>query len=507
MCWAGRMVLGTFSILLVLVHAAAAAACEFGPFPYRATGIVCRLTKPAALLLNQETAQVIQAAFRNAKFPNITGERSMRLLGRVAYGLSNIQVNDLSIERSEVELKEDNAIHISIKNVTALFKGTLTYGYAGAWFLQLFHSVDFEIESSIDLQLSINLMCQKDRVAPDASDCYSTFHKLTLHLQGDKQPGWLKQLFTDFISFTLKLVLRREVCKEINAVAQTLTNFILDLAANFVRENDIIVDISLASDPVIKASYIESHHKGFVLYQNHSSRLSDSVFSPSLLPESRMLYFWLSEHSLGSLAAAAFLDGRLLLNLSGEKLQELFEMEDTEVQRKAVQMIFQGTSYNDSVAKVWGLTPPQISLQPEGTVVRSLVAVEISILPTGEDPLVALYMEKEIVVTVQASYAEKKLTLQPVDSSVEIKVFKCTADPSGEDPSIQSFLQNMILVAGIPEVTSSIGSALTSLMNSKRLDLFDIINPEIITRKGYVIVQLDFGFPSHLLLTFFEKSL
>ncbi|NWZ80501.1 CETP protein, partial [Poecile atricapillus] len=503
MCWAGRTMLGTFSIFLVLVQAAA--ACEFGPFPYRATGIVCRMTKPAALLLNQETAQVIQAAFRNAKFPNITGERSMRLLGRVAYGLSNIQVNDLSIQRSEVELKEDKAIHISIKNVTALFKGTLTYGYAGAWFLQLFHSVDFEIESSIDLQLNIDLVCQKDQVAPDASDCYLTFHKLTLHLQGDKQPGWLKQLFTDFISFTLKLVLKREVCKEINTVAQTLTNYILDLAANFVQDKDIIVDISLASDSVIKASYIESHHKGLVLYKNSSSVLSDSVFSPSLLTESRMLYFWLSEHSLSSLAAAAFLDGRLLLNLRGEKLQELFEMEDTEEQRKAVEMIFQGTSYNDSVAKVWSLTQPQISLQPEGTVVRSLVAVEVSILLSGE-PLVSLYMEQEITATIQATYAEKKLILQPVDSSVEIKVFKCTADPSGEDPSIQRFLQNMILVAGIPEVTSSIGSALTSLMNRKRLDLFDIINPEIITRKGYVIVQLDFGFPSHLLLNFLEKS-
>ncbi|NXE96960.1 CETP protein, partial [Menura novaehollandiae] len=505
MCWAGRMMLGTFRILLVLVHASA--ACEFGPFPYRATGIVCRMTKPAALLLNQETAQVIQVAFRNARFPNITGERSMRLLGKVAYALTNIQVNDLSIEKSEVELKEDNAIHIGIKNVTALFKGTLTYGYAGAWFLQLFHSVDFEIESSIDLVLNIKLTCQKDQVVPDASDCYLTFHKLTLHLQGDKQPGWLKQLFTDFISFTLKLVLKREVCKEINVLTQTLTNFILDLAANFVRHKDIMVDVSLASDPVIKASYLESHHKGLVLYKNYSSVLSDSVFSPSLLTESRMLYFWLSEHSLSSLASAAFLDGRLVLTLRGEKLQALFEMEDTEEQRKAVQMIFQGTSYNDSVAKVWSLSHPQISLQPEGTVVKSSVAVEISILPTGEEPLVSLHMEKEITVTIQAAYVEKKLILQPVDSSIEIKVFKCTADPSGNDPSIQNFLQNMILAVGIPEVTSSIGSVLTSLMNSKRLDLFDIINPEIITRKGYIIVQLDFGFPSRVLLNFLEKCL
>lgn len=46
---------------------------------------------------------------------------------------SSIQVNGLSIGRSEVELKEDDAIHIAIKNVTASFKGTLTYGYTGAW--------------------------------------------------------------------------------------------------------------------------------------------------------------------------------------------------------------------------------------------------------------------------------------------------------------------------------------------------------------------------------------
>lgn len=56
--------------------------------------------------------------------------------------------------------------------------------------------------------------------------------------------------------------------------------------------------------------------------------------------------------------------------------------------------IFQGTSYNDSVAKVWSLTHPEISLQPEGTVVKSLVAVEINIFPPGEESLMVLYMEK-----------------------------------------------------------------------------------------------------------------
>ncbi|NWR57697.1 CETP protein, partial [Bucorvus abyssinicus] len=503
--WDGRMRLGTLGIWLVLVHASS--ACEFGPFPYSVTGIVCRMTKPAALLLNQETAQVIQAAFRNAKFPNITGEHSLPLLGKVAYGLTDIQVNGLSIERSEVDLKEDDAIRIAIKNVTASFKGTLTYGYVGAWFLQLFHSVDFEIESSIDLQINVKLLCQKEQVAADASDCYPVFHKLMLHLQGDKEPGWLKQLFTDFISFTLKLVLKSEVCNEINVLAQVMANFVQDLAANFVRDEDIRVDISLASGPLIKANYLESHHKGLVLYKNRSGALNDSLFSPSLLSQSRMLYFWLSEHTLNSLASAAFLDKRLALTIRGEKLQALFEVEDTEAQRKAVQTIFQGTSYNDSVAKVWSLGHPQISVQPEGTVVKSLVAAEVSIFPAGEEPLMVLYMEKEITITIQAAYAEKKLLLHPLDSRIEFKAFKCAADPSGNDPAIRNFLQTAIAAVGIPEVISRIETALTSLLNSKGLNLFEIRSPEFVTRKGYVIVQLDFSFPNHLLIRFLEKTI
>uniref|UniRef100_A0A8C9FZM9 Cholesteryl ester transfer protein n=1 Tax=Pavo cristatus TaxID=9049 RepID=A0A8C9FZM9_PAVCR len=501
MLWAGGMRLGTARILLMLIHAAA--ACEFGPVPYSVTGIVCRMTKPAALLLNQETARLIQVAFKNAKFPNITGERSMRLLGTVAYTLANIQVSDLSIEQSEVELKENDAIDIAIKNVTAFFRGTLTYGYAGAWFLQLFHSVDFEIESSIDLQISIKLLCQEEQVAADASDCYLSFHKLTLHLQGDKEPGWLKQLFTNFISFTLKFVLKREVCKEINLLARVMANFVHDIAENFVRDEAIGLDISLASDPLIKANYLESHHKGLVLYKNYSDTLSDSVFSPSLLSESRMLYFWLSEHILNSLASAAFLDGRLVLTIRGEKLQVTCRGGSSVLH---VHLIFQGNSYNDSVAKVWSLTLPEISLQPEGTVVKSLVAAEISIFPPGEEPLTVLYMEKEITVTIQAAYMEKKLILRPLDSQIEFKVFNCTADPSGNDQSVRNFLQKMISAVGIPEVISKIEPALTSLMNSKGLHLFEIKNPEIITRKRYLIVQLDFSFPNHLLLNFLKKT-
>ncbi|CAM5150406.1 unnamed protein product [Eretmochelys imbricata] len=494
-----------FVILLALISTSV--ACTFEESSLNLTGIVCRMTKPAAFVLNQQTAQVIQAAFRHATYPDISGEKSMAFLGKVTYGLTNIQINDLSIENSEVDFKEDDAIDIAIQNVTASFKGTLSYGYTGAWFVKLTHSIDFEIESSIDLQINAKLMCAKGRVAADTSDCYLTFYKLMLHLQGDKQPGWLKQLFTDFISFTLKLVLKGQVCKEINLLAQLLADFIQDRAANFLQDGAIGVDISLASFPVIKANYMESHHKGLLLYKNYSVVFSDSMFAPSLLSESRMLYFWFSDQVLNSLALAAFLDERLVLTITGEELREMFEMEDMEAHQGIVQEIFQGTSYNDSLAKVWSLTPPQITLQPEGTIVRSSVAVELTLFSQGAEPTVVFYSEKEVTVTIQSAYVEKKLVLHLADSVIEPKVFKCALERAGDDKSLSHFLQRIISVAGIPEVISRIEPALTSLMNSKGLNLFEIKNPEIITKEGYLIIQLDFGFPHHLLVDFLKKTL
>uniref|UniRef100_A0A8C4W9H4 Cholesteryl ester transfer protein n=1 Tax=Gopherus evgoodei TaxID=1825980 RepID=A0A8C4W9H4_9SAUR len=332
-----------------------------------------------------------------------------------------IQINDLSIENSEVDFKEDDAIDIAIQNVTASFKGTLSYGYTGAWFVKLTHSIDFEIESSIDLQINAKLTCAKGWVAADTSDCYLIFHKLTLHLQGDKQPGWLKQLFTDFISFTLKLVLKGQVCNEINSLAQLLADFIQDRAANFLQDGPIGVDISLASFPVIKANYMESHHKGLLLYKNYSVVFNDSMFAPSLLSESRMLYFWFSDQVLNSLALAAFLDERLVLTITGEELR----VSITGGQYRSLQLLFY---------------------------------------------------------------------------SVNVFDFQ-------DDRSLRHFLQKIISVAGIPEVISRIEPALTSLMNSKGLNLFEIKNPEIITKEGYLIIQLDFDFPHHLLVDFLKKTL
>uniref|UniRef100_A0A2I2ZM33 Cholesteryl ester transfer protein n=1 Tax=Gorilla gorilla gorilla TaxID=9595 RepID=A0A2I2ZM33_GORGO len=405
-------------------------------------GIVCRITKPALLVLNQETAKVIQTAFQRASYPDITGEKAMMLLGQVKYGLHNIQISHLSIASSQVELVEAKSIDVSIQNVSVVFKGTLKYGYTTAWWLGIDQSIDFEIDSAIDLQINTQLTCDSGRVRTDAPDCYLSFHKLLLHLQGEREPGWIKQLFTNFISFTLKLVLKGQICKEINVISNIMADFVQTRAASILSDGDIGVDISLTGDPVITASYLESHHKA-------------------------VLETW-------------------GFNTNQEIFQEVV-----------------GGFPSQAQVTVHCLKMPKISCQNKGVVVSSSVMVKFLFPRPDQQHSVAYTFEEDIVTTVQASYSKKKLFLSLLDFQITPKTVSNLTESSSE--SVQSFLQSMITTVGIPEVMSRLEVVFTALMNSKGLSLFDIINPEIITRDGFLLLQMDFGFPEHLLVDFLQS--
>ncbi|KAM9302058.1 cholesteryl ester transfer protein [Gastrophryne carolinensis] len=367
-------------------------ACDLEHLSSWETGIVCRVTKPAALVLNEKTADVIRAAFRHATFPNITGEKAVRFLGGVTYGLTNIEISNLSIEDSEVDLKEDEAVEIMIKNVSVTFKGTLNYGY-GSWFMSVQQEVDLEIYSSIDLQVNTKLTCGKNRVAADTTDCYLSFHKLVLHLHGNKQPGWFKQLFTDFISFTLKLVLKSQICKEINNVADILADFIQDKAQDFLSFEDIGVNIDITSFPIIKNNYMESHHKGLLEYKNTNVYYNSSMYSPSLLTDDRMLYFWFSEQVLDNLVFGYHLDGRLVLTLTGAELQDILRDDKTESHQEIIKEILQDLPMQSPVVKVWSRASPKIKVTTKGTIVNTFVAVQVEASPTAN-----LYFEADLLM-------------------------------------------------------------------------------------------------------------
>uniref|UniRef100_A0AAX7TYU6 Lipid-binding serum glycoprotein N-terminal domain-containing protein n=1 Tax=Astatotilapia calliptera TaxID=8154 RepID=A0AAX7TYU6_ASTCA len=394
---------------------------------YRFTGAVCRLTYPAAVVLNEKTTKVIEAAFQHARYPSMKGEKSLLFIGKVMYGLDNLEIHNLSIGQSAFELHPGEGIAMEISNVSAVFKGSIQYGY-GSWLVNFGHSVDFEIDSQIDLGINPKLYCGDGKVAADTADCYLNFHKLRLHLQGDKEPNWLKKLFTDFISLTVKLVIKGQICKEINKAANILADFIQDTAEQFLTDGDISVDIGIAAAPVITANYIESYHKGLTKYNNKVAVINESVFQTNLstaMPE---------------------LIRKCLLDAASPEL------------------------------RLWSSSVPHLNSSTSGTTVWVQASGRLHCEGQGTP---VLFFQ---TVPAAFSYTEtnwETLLILSIDTL------------------------HLMLLWFVPVL----GVELTRLLDKQGLYQFDLFNPEVLPRDGFVVIQMDFGFPHHLLVEFLKRTL
>uniref|UniRef100_A0A8C8CUK0 Cholesteryl ester transfer protein n=1 Tax=Oncorhynchus tshawytscha TaxID=74940 RepID=A0A8C8CUK0_ONCTS len=467
-------------LLLFLGLVVMSQSCLEPASAYRFTGAVCRLTYPAAVVLNEKTTKVIQAAFQHAKYPSISNEKSILFVGKVKYGLANLEIHNLSIGRSEFELIAGEGIEIAISNVSAVFKGTIQYGY-GSWLVNVGHSVDFEIDSHIDLGINPKLYCGKGKVAADTSDCYLTFHKLDLLLQGDREPGWLKRLFTNFITFTVKLVIKSQ-----NNVLDYVYLSALIPTEQFLSDGDISMDIGVTSAPVITSNYIESYHKGLAKYNNMTAVINESVFDPSQLTDDRMLYFWISDEVFNPLITAAHQDRCFVLNISGLELTELFK---TNLSTPIPEFLSQFLSSEEPVLRVWSVSVPHLWTTPMGTYVRAVAAAELT---SGAEDIPGLYFE--MVSQTNTCFNILKYSLAS-DSNV-----------SKKSTHIE-YLKEAVEKIGVPKVISKLEPSLTALLDKQGTNLFDLIEPQVVSQDGFVIIQTDFAFPHHLLVEFLRKTL
>lgn len=490
------------SLLLILSVIGASSGCLQDPASaYRFTGAVCRLTYPAAVVLNEKTTKVIEAAFQHARYPRVTGEKSLAFIGTIKYGLDNLEIHNLSIGGSDFELRPGVGIGMLIRNVSALFRGTILYGY-GSWFGDIGSSVDFEIESQIDLGINPKLYCGQGKVAADTSSCFLDFHKLTLHLQGDKEPNFMKRLFTDFITFTVKVAIKAQICKEINKAANILADFIQDTAERFLSDGNISVDIGVTAPPVVTANYIESYHKGLAKHNNMSAVINDSAFDPSQLTQNKMLYFWLSDQVLNPLLAAAHRDGRYQLNISGSELTDLFRVNLRTPTPDYIKSCLQGSTPE---LRVWSSSVPQLETSTSGTSVRAQVSGS---LYCGDTVTPTLSFDMALAVVVTASYSDKKLSLhtKPAEVTVVHAELPLQNQQLLDETHLQ-FLKRAVRKIGLPKVVSVLEVVLTGLLDKQGTNLFDIYDPQVLPQEGFVVIEMDFGFPHHLLVEFLRKAL
>ncbi|GCC33447.1 cholesteryl ester transfer protein isoform X1 [Chiloscyllium punctatum] len=467
------------------------------------TGIVCRFTKEAGLVFNQETSDVIQATFRHASFPDIEGETSILLLGSVSYSFKNLQINNMSVERSDVDLSNEKGILIAIQDVAAAFEGTMEYAYSN-WLLHLNHSLEFEIHSQTDVNLAVMLAYDNGRFAVTIPDCQLNFDKLTLKIQRDKEANWIQKLFTDFVSFTLRHIVKGQICAEIHKMANLLADFTLDQAGLFVQDGEIATSVKLTSDPVLTSGYIESRHEGSVSYKN------STVFQkPSAIPverrEIRMFNLWVSEPVINSLLFAAHHDNRLTLILSDGHLLKLFEDGGSKIESNLLQQMVPGIPMHNLMITLGSLRPPSALFKPVGTILQASVSLQVDVLSSSEDSYTALYLEMDSETIVHTSYADSKIHLRPSSHHWSIKVVRSNPAIALDESKVKHYLEAFFAAGGLEKIISYIEFYITALLHKKGLRYFNITNSVMETYEGYVTIGTDFGFPRQLLENFLRN--
>lgn len=212
-----------------------------------------------------------------------------------------------------------------------------------------------------------------------------------------------------------------------------------------------------------------------------------------------MLYFWLSDQVFNPILAAAHHDGRFHLNISGAELTELFKTNLSSTMPEFIQKCL----LESPELRVWSSSVPHLNTSTLGTTVWAKASGELHCGSTQ-----TLFFETDVAVDVTASYADKKLFLQ--GKSSEISVIQADLPAQNQlqlDETHLEFIREAVERIGIPHVLSALEIELTRLLDKQGANLFDILNPEILPRDGFVMIQMDFGFPHHLLVEFLKKTL
>ncbi|XP_078067151.1 cholesteryl ester transfer protein isoform X2 [Mustelus asterias] len=413
------------------------------------------------------------------------------------------KINNMSVEKSDVDLNDEKGILISIKNVAAVFRGTMNYAYSN-WLLNLNHSLDFEIESQTDLNLALTLACDNGRIAVTVTDCLLNFDKLMLQIQKHKEASWIHRLFTDFVSFTLRHTVKGQICTEIYKMANLLADFTLHQAALFIQDGEIATSIELTADPVHTSGYVESWHKGSVSYKNSAVAQKPSAI-PAERVESRMFNLWVSEPVINSLLFAAYQDDRLTLKLTDGDLLKLFEDGESNNKPNILQQMLPDVPMHDLMIKLWPLRPPVILFKPVGTIMQASISVEVDVLSSSNDSHTALYLEMDSETIIHASYAERKICLRPSSNLWAIKVVRSNPVIALDESKVKRYLEAFFSAGGLEKIISYVEFYITALLDKKGLHYFNVTNSLMETDEGYVTIATDFGFPRQLLENFLRN--
>ncbi|NXJ70969.1 BPI protein, partial [Rostratula benghalensis] len=266
---------------------------------------------------------ILEKELANVKLPDISGDSRIKILGKVRYEISRLDLTGFRLPLSRISLVPNVGLQVSITNAFTKVKGNWRVKLR---FIRDHGSFDVTVEN---INININVRLGKDTAGKptvDTSHCSTRISTVRVHFSG--RLGWLYNLFHKVIESKLRKILEGKVCElqklgEGNLHPEFLCH--VALVHVFVpcftvtTKIDAItgLDYSLVEPPTATAQSLDVAMKGEFFSMANRSAVPFAPLPLTLpLAQNRMIYFGASSYFFNTASFAYHEAGALVFEIT-----------------------------------------------------------------------------------------------------------------------------------------------------------------------------------------------
>lgn len=429
----------------------------------------------------------IQQKLKTIKVPDISGKQRVSPIGKVKYSLSNMQIVDVGLPKSALDLVPGTGVKLSIGNAFLRMHGNWRVKYLRI----IKDSGSFDLNVN-DLTITTTIAIKSDetgRPVVSSVNCAATVGSAKIKFHGGA--SWLYNLFRKFVDKAIRNALQKQMCPLVANAVSDLNPQLKTLNVLAKVDQYAEIEYSMVSSPTVSNSCIDFSLKGefYNIGKHQEPPFSPAAFS--LPPQiNNMLYIGVSAFTINSAAFVYNTAGALSLYITDD-------------------MIPQASPIRLNT-RTFGAFIPQVAKRFPGLMMKLLVK-------TAKNPVVTFEPNN---VTVQATSTVTAYAIQPnttlsplfvlnLETSVSARVFVSGMRLAGavtlnkmaltlrtsyvgefQVRSLDNIFQVVLKVVVIPQLNVQLakGYPLPTLGKMK------LVNTELQVLKDYMLVGTDVQF-------------
>ncbi|XP_026162871.1 bactericidal permeability-increasing protein-like [Mastacembelus armatus] len=452
-------------------------------------GVKVKLTEKGLEYGRQLGIALIQQKLKTIKVPDFSGTEKVSPIGKVQYSLSNMQIVDVGLPKSAVDLVPGTGVRLSIGSASISLHGNWRVKYLKI--IKDSGSFDLNVNG---LTISATIAIKSDetgRPAVSTVNCAATVGSAKIKFHGGA--SWLYNLFTSFIDKALRNALQKQICPLVTDAISDLNPQLKTLNVLAQVDQYAEIEYSMVSSPTVSQSSIDLGLKGefYNIGKHQEPPFSPTAFT--LPPQTNnMLSLGMSAFTANSAAFVYNKAGVLSLYITDDMIPQSSPIRlNTKTFGAFIPQIaklFPGLMMKLLVKTV---TTPVVTFEPNNATVQATGTVTAyAIQPNATlSPLFVLNLDTS--VSAQVFVSEMRLA-----GAVTLNKMDLTLGTSyvGEFQvrSLDNILQMVLKVVVIPKLNVQLAKGYPL----PKIGKMKLVNTELQVLKDYMLIGTDVQFTS-----------